>query len=538
MHPTLIIHSASILPDPAQPDATRPAAIAIFHDRVAALGSDEAMLALAGPETEIIDAGGSLVLPGFVDSHIHLLGYAQSLRSVQLGGTRTLDEALARVAARAAQSPAGAWVGGSGWTQNQWGATEMPTRHDLDRVVPGHPVALSHMDGHTLWLNSEALRRLAIDNTTPDPEGGRIERLPDGSPSGILRETALDLAYSRMPETSLDEATELLAEGIAALHRLGITGAHDQRVRGEGPLVWQALAALHRAGRLTLRTITNISPAQLPHVLAAGIPPGFGDDWLRLGWLKAFADGTLGSRTALMLDPFEGEPENLGMAVHSAEEIWAWAHEAAAAGIPTSIHAIGDRANRQALDLFATLRERFGPALPHKIEHVQLIHPTDLPRLAALGVAASMQTIHLADDWRPADRFWGGRSRHAYAVRSLLDSGATLALGSDAPVASPNPLWGLFTAVARQDLGGQPEAGWYPEERLTIHEAIAAYTIGPARVAGNSDRLGRLHPGFLADLIALDRDVTTADPAAIRDGGVRLTIVGGRVVYSDEMVPR
>lgn len=535
MHPTLLIHNASILADPTRPEAPRPQAIAIFREHIAALGDDTALLALAGLETRVIDAGGRLVLPGFVDSHIHLYDEAMRRHEVQLADARTLDEALARVAARAAGTPAGHWVLGRGWNHHAWGQLAMPTRHDLDRVAPDHPVALVRMDGHTFWLNSLAVSLCGIGPETRPPEGGAIDREPDGSPSGIVREHAMQLVYDHIGLPDEELVAERLAEAIQVLHRLGLTGAHDQRVRNEGPLMWRALQRLRRDGRLTLRTVTNISPEQLPHVIAAGLQGDFGDDWLRLGWLKVFADGTLGSRTALMLDPFEGEPDNRGMALHSAEEIYEWAYQAAAAGIATSVHAIGDRANRQVLDLFAELRARYGPGLRHKIEHVQLIHPSDLPRLAELEIAASMQTVHIVDDWQPADRFWGARARYAYAVGSLLKSGATLALGSDAPVASPNPMWGLYAAVTRQDLEGRPPGGWYPEERLTVQQAIAAYTVGPARVAGNADRLGRLLPGFLADLIVLDHDVTAVEPAAIRDVEVCLTVVGGRVVH--DLIP-
>ncbi|MCZ7574010.1 MAG: amidohydrolase [Ardenticatenaceae bacterium] len=531
MHPTLLIHNASILADPTHPDAARAQAIAIFRDRVAALGDDLTLLALAGPDTEMVNAGGRLVLPGFVDSHIHLYDAAMRRHEVELAGTHTLDEALARVAAHRESTPPGAWIVGGGWDHHAWGQTAMPTRHALDQIVPDHPVALNRMDGHTFWLNSRALERCALGPGTQPPEGGAIDREPDGYPSGIVREHAMQLVYDRIGLPGEELLAERLTELVGALHRLGLTGAHDQRVRAEGPLMWRVLQRLRREGRLTLRTTTNIVPLQLPHLVAAGLQSGFGDDWLRLGWLKLFADGTLGSRTALMLEPFEGEPDNLGMGLHSTEEIYAWAHQAAAAGIATTIHAIGDRANRQVLNLFAELRERYGHALRHKIEHVQLIHPTDLRRLADLDVAASMQIIHLADDWQPAECFWGARARYAYALRSLLASGATLALGSDAPVASPNPMWGLFTALTRQDLHGRPPAGWYPHERLTIHQAIAAYTVGPARVAGNDDRLGRLLPGFLADLIILDRDVTAVEPAAIKDTECCLTVVGGRAVY-------
>ncbi|HYN88414.1 MAG TPA: amidohydrolase, partial [Ardenticatenaceae bacterium] len=533
MRPTLIVHNATILADPAQPLARRDKALAVFYDRIAAVGDDAGIRALAGPATEVVNAGGRLLLPGFVDSHIHLYDLARRRHQVRLEGTGSLEEVLERVAARVAAAPAGAWVLGGGWNQYAWGHTEMPVRHALDRVAPNHPVALSRMDGHTIWLNSAALQQCEIGAQTRAPEGGAIDLGPDGLPNGILREDAIQLVFDRTETPGEDVVAEELAETIRDLHALGLTGVHDQRVRAEGPLMWRLLQRLHREGRLTLRTTTNISPEQLPHAIAAGLQSGLGDDWLRIGWLKAFADGTLGSRTALMLEPFEGERGNRGMAVHSAEEIYEWAHQAAMAGIATSVHAIGDRANRQVLDLYEQLRHSYGPALRHKIEHVQVIHPSDLPRLAQLGVAASMQTVHIADDWQPADRFWGERSRYAYAVRSLLDHGTILALGSDAPVASANPMLGLFTAVARQDLREQPAGGWYPEERLSIHEALAAYTVGPAQVAGSADRLGRLLPGYLADFIVLDRDVTAVEPAAIKDTKVLLTVAGGRVVHRD-----
>lgn len=531
MVPTLVIHNASILADPSQPTAARPQALAVFHGRIAALGDDAAVVALAGPDTEVIDAGGRLVLPGFVDSHIHLFDMAMRPHEVQLAGTRSLEEALARVAAWVAATPPGTWILGGGWNQDAWGPAAMPTRHDLDRVAPHHPVALTRMDVHTFWLNSQALERCGIGRETEPPEGGAIDREPDGSPTGIIREHAMGLVYDRIELPGEDLVAERLAETIQTLHRLGLTGAHDQRLRAEGPLVWRALQRLRRENRLTLRTVTNIGRAQLPHAIAAGLQSGFGDDWLRVGWLKLFADGSLGSRTALMLDPLEGEPDNSGMALDSAEEIYTLAHQAAAAGIATTVHAIGDRASRQVLDLFSTLRGRYGSELRHKIEHVQLVHPSDLPRLADLGVAASMQSVHLADDWQPAERVWGPRARYAFALRSLLESGATLALGSDAPVASANPMWGLYTAVTRCDLSGQPAGGWYAEERLTIDQAIAAYTVGPARAAGNDDRLGRLLPGFLADLIVVDRDLPAVEPAAIKEAEVCLTVVGGQIVH-------
>lgn len=529
MHPTLLIHNASILADPLHPETPRPGTIAIFHDRVAALGGD-GLVATAGPQTRVIDAGGHLLLPGFVDGHIHLYDAAIRRDQVPLAGTRSLAEALDRIAARAATTPPGEWILGGGWDHFAWGQTQMPTRHDLDRVAPDHPVALTRMDVHTFWLNSLALERVGIGPATEPPEGGAIDREPDGTPTGIVREHAMRLVFDRIGLPEEGVVVERLAELIQELHQVGLTGAHDQRVRAEGPLMWGALQRLRREGRLTLRTVTNIAPEQLPHLVAAGLRSGFGDDWLRLGWLKVFADGTLGSRTALMLEPYEEEPENRGMAVHSAEEIYDLAHQAAAAGIATSVHAIGDRANRQVLDLFVELRRRFGPGLRHRIEHVQVIHPDDLPRLAELGIAASMQTVHIADDWQPASRFWGARARYAYAVRSLLDRGVTVALGSDAPVASPNPMLGIYTAVTRKDLAGQPAGGWYAEERLSVQEAIAAYTVGPARLAGTDGSLGRLLPGYLADLIVLDRDITAVEPEEIKDTQVLLTVVGGQVL--------
>jgi hypothetical protein len=342
-----------------------------------------------------------------------------------------------------------------------------------------------------------------------------------------------------------------LKEAIAEAHRLGLTGIHDQRVQREGRRTFRLFQALRRQGELNLRVHMNIAIEHLAEAAALGLQPGFGDERLWIGHLKAFADGTMGSRTAWMLEPFEGEPANYGLAVIPVEVLWELASQAQRAGFPLSVHAIGDRAVREVLDVLSELpstepvSDRLSPAvsspsqgevgrgLPHRIEHVQLIHPDDLPRLAQAGIVASVQPVHLLTDWPTADKVWGQRARYAYAFRSLLNHATRLAFGSDAPVAPLNPMLGIHAAVTRQDKHYQPPAGWYPEERLSVAEAIHGYTIGPAYLAGKQQVQGSIRPGKWADMIVLSQNLFEIPTEEIGGTTVNLTVFDGQVVYSD-----
>jgi predicted amidohydrolase YtcJ len=394
---------------------------------------------------------------------------------------------------------------------------------------------LKAKSGHALVANSCALRLAGIGADTPNPPGGRIGRDAAGQPDGLLfEESAMALVAGLIPRPAPAETDEALREAFPNAWRVGLTAIHDV----DGTRAFEAYQRLRVQGALGLRVVKYLPARVLDDVLAVGLRAGLGDDgstelakiWLRVGGIKVFADGALGPRTAAMLAPYEGEPDNVGVLTMEEGELRALADKATAGGLPLAIHAIGDRANRLVLDVLA---ETGVAGLRHRIEHVQLLHPDDVSRLTALGVVASMQPIHATQDCEMADRYWGERCATAYAWRSLLDAGTVLAFGSDCPVEDLNPFLGIHAAVTRRRADGFPDPqGWYPEQRLTVEEAVRAYTLGAAYAAGLEDRLGMLAPGKLADLIVLDRDIFSCDPMAIAETQVEMTMIGGRVVHS------
>ena len=519
--------------DPAQPWVE---AVACRAGRVVAVGRAADLEALAGPATRRIDCGGRLVLPGLTDAHVHTLAYAIRRRQVSLFGLTDLDDVRRRLAAAVAAAAPGEWVVGWGWDSNRW--EEQPTAALLDAVAPDHPVALARMDMHTWWVNSRAIAIAGVTAETPDPPDSAIGRNAAGRPTGLFSEwNAIALIEHHVPPPDTATLAGWLAEAVAEANRLGLTGLHDQRVEREGAESLRLFHALRREGRLTLRVHANVAADYVAEAAALGVQSGFGDDNLWLGHVKAFADGAMGSRTAAMLAPYEGEPGNSGIVVTAADKLWQTLVAAGQAGFPMSVHAIGDRAVREVLDVmgeWATTRGAMAPMpMPQRIEHVQLIHPDDLGRPAEHGIVASVQPVQLQSDWRTADRVWGERARWAYAFRALLDRGTALAFGSDAPVAPLNPLLGIHAAVTRQDETGQPAGGWYPAERLSVAEAIAGYTLGPARLSGKADRLGSITPGKYADFVVLSDNLFAIEPAAIPDVAVWLTVFDGRVVYEE-----
>ena len=520
--------------DPAQPWA---AAVACGGGRVLAVGDETAISALAGPATRRIDCGGRLLLPGLTDAHVHFLQYAIRRRQVSLFGLTDPAAVRERIAAAVTAAAPGEWIVGWGWDSNRWDTP--PSAALLDDLTPHNPVALARMDMHTWWANSAAMRVAGVTATTPDPIESHIGRDAAGQPTGLFSEwNAIALIERHVPQP--DEATLAgrLRETIAEAHTLGITGIHDQRVELEGAQSLRLFQTLRRAGELTLRVHCNIAADHLAEAARLGLQPGFGDDNLWLGHMKAFADGAMGSRTAHMLAAYDGEPDNTGIVVTPPDELWRLIVAAAEAGFPLSVHAIGDRAVREVLDVMSEWATARGAThklpMPQRIEHVQLIHPDDMGRLAAHGLFASVQPVHLQSDWRTADRVWDERARTAYAFRSLLDRGTVLAFGSDAPVAPLNPMLGIHAAVTRQDTAGEPAGGWYSAERLTVAEAIEGYTRAPARLSGKADRLGAIAPGFYADLVVLSQDLFAIDPTTIPTTTAWLTIFNGRVVYAAE----
>jgi predicted amidohydrolase YtcJ len=529
---TLLYNGRIYTLDAASPQGE---AIALAGGRVAAVGSNAAVTGMATAGTRRINLAGRTVLPGFIDAHIHFLWYGLSLKQIDLMGAPTLEQALALVARHASQSPPGHWLSGRGWDQSLWPGYAFPSRHDLDRVTTAHPVFLRRKCGHAGWANSRALELAGTTAATPDPDGGEIERDPaTGAPTGILKENAMNLVARLESKPTPGEAVDAVRLAMQKVHSMGIVGVHNM----EDAVALRAFQELREGGELALRVVQQVPEADLDAAIALGIRSGFGDEWLRIGAVKIFSDGSLGARSALMIEPYEGEPHNYGIAMLSNERLAAQVAKAARAGLAVHIHAIGDGANRNVLDAIEQTRKAgIGRHLRHRIEHAQVLHPDDVARFAALNVIASMQPIHATQDMRLADAHWGARARLSYAWSSLLSSGAELAFGSDAPVETPDVLQALYAAITRRRADGAPgPAGWYPEECLSIDEAIAAYTVGAARSVGMEKVQGKLQPGLVADLVVLDRDLFVAEPAALLETQVVATMVGGAFVYGQERI--
>ncbi len=498
--------------DPAHPRAH---AIAFANERVAAF--DDAALAARDARTEVIDLRGRTVIPALVDHHIHFTAYAMSLTRVNLDGARSLEEAVARVAERVKTAKPGEWIVGLGWNHMDWRVPQFPTKAPLDAIAPNNPVALDRKDGHSVWVNRAALRAAKITRDTPDPVGGVIDRDATGEPTGTLRENAVELLGGNIGFEAGRISEDVLLGAIHTAHQLGLTGIHN--VEGADSL--RAFQELRERDKLTLRVTHMIPSENLEHALALGLRGGWGDEFLRIGGVKIFTDGSLGSQTAWMLEPFEGS-DNRGVATHSPAQIEAWARAAAGAGMMVCTHAIGDRAIREVLNVYEKLRrEGFDNVL--RIEHAQHLHPTDIPRFAALNVIASMQPIHATSDYKMADQFLGARGRYTYAFKSLLNAGATVVFGSDCPVETLDPWVGIHAAVTRERANGEPRGGWYPEEKLSVEEAILAY-LPPLSKTGEGRGGG--------DFIVLSQDIFEIPPREILSTRVVYTIVSGKIVYA------
>lgn len=519
---------------------SRASAILIARDRVLGIGEKDELRAIAHGRLQQQDMQGKTILPGLTDAHIHIQQYALGLRKINCE-TDTKEECLRRVAEGVKKTRPGEWILGHGWNQNNWlpshegggvrGEGGWPLASDLDAIAPHNPVYLTAKSLHAAWTNTAALNLANITANTPNPKDGKIQRDDSGRATGILLESAKELVSSIIPEPSLEELAAAIEKAQPVLWKMGLTGIHDFDRRDS----FMALQYLHSQGKLKLRVNKNIPLESLDHAHELGLRSGFGDEWLWLGSVKAFMDGALGPRTAAMLQPYLNEPDNLGMLNMDSEELFEHSRRAADVGLGMTVHAIGDRANHEVLNAFEQLRayekEQGLPHLRHRIEHVQVVHASDAPRLARLNVIASMQPIHATSDMLMADRYWGERAALSYAWRTQLDHGAVLAFGSDAPVESPNPFWGLHAAVTRRRADGSPSAdGWYPAQKLTLPEALSAYTLGAAYAANAEDRLGRLSPGYFADLIVLDKDIFECDPNDLLTIECSATMIGGEWV--------
>jgi len=526
----LIVTNARVYTaDDARP---RVEAFAVRHGRIVFAGSAREAEALRGAATRVVDAGGETVIPGMVDAHAHFAGLAETLRSVDLTGTRSLDEVIARVVARAKTLPAGAWVTGRGWDQNAWGDTRFPEHAALSAAVPDHPVYLTRVDGHAAFVNAAAMRRAGLTRASRDPDGGRILRDATGAPTGVLIDRAEGLVARAIPEPTRAETRQGLTDAIAVMHRWGLTGMHDA---GASRALIELYDEMAGAGALPLRLYVMIGDdsAALAHYFAQGPVSGAHDGHLWVRAVKLYADGAMGSRGAALLEPYSDDPNNMGLLLSAPAHIREVALRGLAAGFQVNTHAIGDRGNRVVLDAYeAALAAR--PTADHRfrVEHAQVLHSDDLPRFARLGVIPSMQASH-----QTSDMYWVGkrlgptRTLGAYAWRSLLESGVVIPNGSDFPVEAVNPLISFHAAIARQDARDWPAGGWHPEQRMTREEALKSMTLWPAYAGFQEGELGSLTVGKRADFVILDRDIMRVPPELVLDTRVRSTWVGGREVY-------
>lgn len=521
------LHNGRIHIDPTSAQIVE--SLYIRDGRVRAFGSVDDIESAAGSDVDPVDLGGRTVIPGLVDAHIHLAKYALWFKMVNCEQP-TAASCLELVGLQATSTPKNDWVLGHGWNQNTWGG--FGKLDELDAAAPNRPAYLTAKSLHAAWVNSHALQISRIDDSTPDPADGAIQRDENGKATGILLEGAMRLVSDHIPAPTAEQLADDIATAQIKLARLGLTGVHDF----DGPACLRALQIVRERSELRLRVLKNIPVSKLAAAREIGLRSGFGDAWIRIGNIKVFADGALGPRTAAMLQPYEGEPENRGMLMMDGEALAEIFEEAANSGFGMTVHAIGDRANHEVLNAYALLRkfekEHGLPHRRHRIEHLQVLHPDDLARPSELDVVASMQPIHATSDMEMADRYWGDRTAQAYAWRTQLELGSRLAFGSDAPVETPDPIQGLAAAVTRRQADGRPGFdGWVPDQRIEIGEALAAYTTGAAHAAGTESWQGRLELGYAADLVVLDQSPFEVDSDQISDLTVLGTMVGGDWSY-------
>jgi len=511
------------------PAGTPPNAVLIGGSRITAVGT-AAVLRARAPDAEVLELPDTTITPGLTDAHVHLTEWAALRSTADLTGADSPESAAALVAEYAARTAAPEWVRGRGWDPQRWGGRE-PHRQLLDAVLGQRPAALQSHDMHALWVNSAALAAAGITAGTPDPEGGRIVRDAAGGATGLLLERAGELVIGVIPQPSEGDVAAAVRAVQPVLHALGITGVHSfPGIALPSPSPHAVLARLYREGELRLRILQHISMERLEPAIEIGVRSGVGGEWIRTGGVKLFLDGALGSRTAWMREPYEGSDSH-GVSLLGATEFRAVVRQAAEAGIAATVHAIGDAAVALALEVLADPATRV-PALPHRIEHVQCLPPERLADAGRAGITCSVQPCHLITDWRAADRHWGpARARWSFAFGSLARAGALLAFGSDAPVEPIDPRRGLFAAVQRQDLDGEPADGWQPEERLDAAAALHGFTTGPAAAAGLAGRAGVLAPGAFADLVAWDRDPLACRPDELLRLRAVATVVGGELVH-------
>ncbi len=508
-------------------------AVAVLGNRIAAVGSTEEIRKWIGANTKVIDLQGKRVTPGFNDSHVHFLDGGMGLASVQLRDARTPEEFRDRIRDFAAKAPKGRWILNGNWDHENWNPPALPTRQLIDAVTPDNPVFINRLDGHMCLANSLALKLAGVTRETPDPAGGTIVRDAGGEPTGVLKDAAMNYVYKVIPNPSEEVMAEAIRAALACAAENGVTSVQDMSASPEVFGVYQKLLA---NGELTVRVYGLQPLSEWGRLARAGVRAWFGNDRLKVGGLKGFADGSLGSTTALFFEPYLDAPKTSGL---PSDEMFPEGKMlnniigADRAGLQVAVHAIGDKANKTILDLFAEVERRNGPRDRRlRIEHAQHLRPEEIKRFGAERVIASMQPYHAIDDGRWAENRIGPiRAKGTYAFRSLLDAGATLAFGSDWFVAPMEPLMGIYAAVTRRTLDGKRPQGWVPEQKITVAEAVRAYTMGSAYASGDEKIKGSIEVGKLADLIALSADIFKIDPVEIEKAKVVMTIFDGKVIY-------
>jgi predicted amidohydrolase YtcJ len=522
-----------------QPEAE---ALAVWHGRILAVGKSADVRKLVGPKTRVLDLKGRRALPGFHDSHVHLLGSGLRLSEVALKDAKDEAEFGRRLKEFDRKLPKGRWLLGGEWDHDRTFGGKLPTAELIDKYVRDRPVFLSRYDGHMAVVNTKVLKLAGITAKTPDPSGGVIFRKPDSrEPSGVLRDNAMGLVTGRglIPATSEAEVIEAVRAALKEARAVGVTSVQDMDGSGAATrrLLFGLYQRLAKRGQLTLRVELYWPLADWESLARLGVTQGFGDDWVRIGSLKGFVDGSLGSSTAKMFKPFLNEPGNTGVFVTPLKKLHEYIRAADKAGLAVAVHAIGDRANAELLDIFAAVAKENGPRdRRFRIEHAQHLRPRDYKRFHELGVIASMQPYHVIDDGRWAEgRIGRERCASSYALRSLLDAKAKVAFGSDWSVAPLSPILGIHAAVNRRTLDGKNPKGWFPEQKITVAQAVEAYTLTAAYAAFREKDKGSLEPGKLADLVMLSRDILAeSERDNIAKTEVLVTVVGGKVVYEKE----
>ena len=519
-------------------DKTHPTAqaVAVLGDRIVAVGSNADVDVWRGHDTKVIDAGGKLLLPGFNDAHVHFVSGGLQLESVQLNDATSKQEFVRRIAAQAKKTPKGEWIQGGDWDETKWSPLSLPTKELIDAVTPDNPVFVSRYDGHSALANSTALRLAGITSQTPDPPGGVIIRDAQGNPTGDLKDAATDIVFKVIPPISHEQRLRAVRGALEYAASLGVTSVQNM---DPDYADIAAYAELLQNGELTTRIYAAPLIDQVDDQVKIGIRHAFGGPFLRIGAVKAFADGSLGSRTAYFFEPFSDEPGNRGLLGEEMQPLSLMRDrmmKADAAGLQICTHAIGDQAISIILDLYADIVKAHGEMDRRlRIEHAQHMAAKDFDRFAQLNVIASVQPYHAIDDGRWAEGYIGhDRASRTYAFRTFLNHGVHLAFGTDWDVAPLNPIWTVYAAVTRATLDGKNPNGWFPDQKLTVAEAIEAYTMGSAYAEFQENVKGSITPGKLADMVVLSEDIFSIDPAKIRDVKVLKTVVGGKVVWGEK----